>query len=235
MPRLGEILVQKITIPGTSFIVNINPGTIAKTWVIILFIIILIIILKGRLREIPSRRQTFLEMLTGWFDGILKESLGEDRRKFLPFIMTLFIFVLLCNWMSLIPKITGPTGDLNLTLGLAILVFLVAHVSAIRKKGIFKYIKGYFSPYWFLFPSNVFSEISKVLSHSFRLYGNIFAGGVIISLIPILLGQVNKVLGLSIGIPLNTVVSAFFGIFLGGIQAFVFAMLAVAYITVLRD
>ena len=235
MPKLGEIIVRKIYVPGTDFIVNINPGTIAKTWIIILFLLILIILLRGRPKQIPTRGQTLLEMLLGWFDGILKESLGKDGRNFLPFIATLFIFVLFCNWMSLIPKVTGPTGDLNLTLGLAILVFLVAHVSAIRKKGLLEYIKGYFRPFWFLFPSNVFSEISKVLSHSFRLYGNIFAGGVIISLIPILLGQINKLIGLSVGIPLNTVVSAFFGIFIGGIQAFVFAMLAVAYISVLRN
>ena len=146
----------------------------------------------------------------------------------------IFVFVLICNWMSIIPGVIGPTSDLNLPLGLAILVFFVAHISAVRKKGLVKYIKAYFEPFWFLFPSNVFSELSKVLSHSFRLYGNIFAGGVVISLIPVIFWGLFKYIGAVMVIPLNTIITIFFGLFIGGIQAFVFTLLAVAYISILR-
>lgn len=235
MEKIGEIVIQTYKIPYTDFSFTVNPDTIIKTWAVSAFIILLVIALKGRLRQIPHRRQALLETLVGWIDNVLKESMGEDGRKFTPFISTLFLFVLACNLMSTLPTLTGPTRDLNLPLGLAIVVFCVAHASAMRKKGILGYIKGYFQPFWFLFPSNVFSEISKVLSHSFRLYGNIFAGGIIISLVPFLFGQINKWIGIPIGIPVNTTLIAFFGIFLGGIQAFVFAMLAIAYISVLRQ
>lgn len=234
MEKIGEIITRTYNIPYTELSFTANPDTILKTWAVMAFIFILVVLLKGRLSQIPHRRQAFLEGILGWFDNVLKESMGEDGRKFLPFLVTLFLFVLVCNWMSTLPGLTGPTRDLNLPLGLAILVFFVAHISAIKKKGIVKYIKGYFEPFWFLFPSNIFSEISKVLSHSFRLYGNIFAGGVIISLVPFLLGQLNKWIGLPIGIPINAALTAFFALFLGGIQAFVFALLAVAYIAVLR-
>lgn len=235
MEKVGQILTKIYKIPYTDLSFTINPDTIIKTWAVIAFIILLAMVLKGRLRQIPHRRQILLEGVIGWFDNVLKESMGKDGRAYLSFIATLFLFVLICNLMSVLPGLTGPTKDLNLPLGLAILVFLVAHISAIRKKGIIRYIKGYFQPFWFLFPSNVISEISKVLSHSFRLYGNIFAGGIIISLVPFLFAQLNKWVGIPIGISTNTVLMAFFGIFLGSIQAFVFAMLAIAYISVLRE
>lgn len=235
MAKVGEIISQTYRIPYTDFSFSLNPDTIIKTWVVIAFIVLLAVVLKGRLRQVPHRRQILLESLVGWFDNVLKESMGEEGRNFTAFITTLFLFVLACNLMSTLPTLTGPTRDLNLPLGLALLVFFVAHASAIRKKGILRYIKGYFQPFWFLFPSNVLSEVSKVLSHSFRLYGNIFAGGIIISLVPFLFAQLNKWVGIPTGVPVNVTLIAFFGIFLGSIQAFVFAMLAIAYISVLRQ
>lgn len=232
----GQLLTKTIKIPGIDLSITINPETIIMTWIAISILIILMALLKGRLNTIPNRRQVLLETIISWFDSILKESLGEDGRKFLPFVASIFLFVLISNWLNLVPGLTSPTKDLNTCLGLALLVLVVAHCSAIRKKGFKKYIKAYFEPFWFLFPSNVFGEVSKVLSHSFRLYGNIFAGGIVISIIPtVLLDLFPKWLG----IPLNLVVMptfimGFFGFFLASIQAFVFAMLAIAYISVLR-
>ena len=234
MVEAADIITKAVAIPGTDITFDVNPLTILRTWGACLFILLFFFLLKWRVKEVPHRGQSLLEMIVGWFDGVLKESLGEDGRKFLPFIATLFIFVLVCNWMSVIPGVIGPTRDLNLPLGLALVVFLVAHASAIKKKGVFKYVKSYFEPFWFLFPSNVFSEISKVLSHSFRLYGNIFAGGIIISLVPVIFWQLFKWTGFAVAVPVNTILTVFFGLFLGGIQAFVFALLAVAYISVLR-
>lgn len=234
MQEAAEIITKTLNIPGTRVNFAINPVTIIRTWAAIIFIILAVLVLRRRVKEIPHRGQTFLEILIGWFDNVLKESLGKEGRAFLPFIATLFLFILACNWMSIIPGVVGPTSDLNLPLGLAILVFLTAHISAVRKKGAMKYVKSYFEPFWFLFPSNVFSELSKVLSHSFRLYGNIFAGGIVISLIPVIFWQLFKWTGVVLAVPIQTVLTVFFGLFLGGIQAFVFTLLAVAYITVLR-
>ena len=232
MQEAGRITTAAINILGINLVYN--PHTVIMTWVVILVIIFAVILFKRRLGIYPHRSQCLLEGLIIWFNKILKESLGKDARKFIPFIVSLFLFILISNWFNVIPGLSSPTKDLNTCLGLGILVFFISHIYAIRKKGIGKYLKSYFEPFWFLFPSNVFSEVSKVLSHSFRLYGNIFAGGVVISLLPFLFSKI-KWLGVFVGTPVNLLFSLFFGIFLAAIQAFVFTMLAIAYISVLSQ
>ena len=233
MENLAELTTYTFKLPWIGYEVTINPVTIMTTWGIIIFMIILGKILVYGLKEIPSRKQSLLEMIIEWFSEALEEAIGEEGRKFLPFIVTLFLFVLFCNWISLIPGLQSPTRDLNTCLGLGLLVMIVSHSNAIRKKGFVKYIKGYFEPLWILFPSNIFSEISRVLSHSFRLFGNIFAGGIIISLVPWVLVKLLNWWGVPLGVVAMPVLNAFFGLFIGAIQALVFTLLAVAYIGVL--
>ena len=235
MQNLGQIITKTIYIPGVKLSLTFNPQTISMSWLVILVIILLSFILSKSLRPIPGRRQVFLESLFGWFDGMLKEALGKDGRAFLPLILTLFLFILISNWFSVIPGLTSPTRDLNTCLGLGLLVFFVSHIWSIKANGLRRYIGRYFKPYWFMFPSNIFSEVGKVLSHSFRLFGNIFAGGIIISIIPMILIQLFKTLGIPLGILGMPLVKAFFGLFIGGIQAFVFSLLALTYIAVLRE
>ncbi|HEO64180.1 MAG TPA: ATP synthase F0 subunit A, partial [Candidatus Omnitrophica bacterium] len=175
------------------------------------------------------------------FIDTCEQTLGADWKKFFPLVMSLFLFVAFSNLVSVIPGVKSPTADLNTCLGLGLLVFFIAHISAVRKKGIVNYIKSYFQPIFFLFPLNVIGEIGKVISHSFRLFGNLFAGGIILALaVPI----VFKVTGL-LHIPklivspgvvaMLIVLQGFFGLFVGLIQAFVFSMLALTYIAVLRE
>lgn len=235
MQEAGVIITKSFYLPGTGILVTINPTTIIMSGVVVSVILILACLARSRLRTPPTRLQVVMELLLNWFNNILKESMGREGRKFLPFILTLFLFVLLSNWLAVVPGLSAPTKDLNTCLGLGLLVFVVSHLSAIRKKGLKGYLAGYFKPFWFLFPSNVFSELSKVLSHSFRLFGNIFAGGVVIAVVPVILVQLFKWLGIPLGLVAMPILSAFFGFFIGGIQAFVFTILAVAYITVLRE
>ncbi len=235
MQNPGQIIIKTIYIPGLGFPLTFNPQTIVMSWLAILIIILFSFILTRPLKPIPSRRQVFLESLLSWFDGMAKEALGKDGRTFLPLILSLFLFILVSNWFSVIPGLTSPTRDLNTCLGLGLLVFFISHIWSIKTNGLRRYIGRYFKPYWFMFPSNIFSEIGKVLSHSFRLFGNIFAGGIIISVIPVILIQLFKTLGIPLGILAMPLVKAFFGIFIGGIQAFVFSLLALTYIAVLRE
>jgi F-type H+-transporting ATPase subunit a len=234
MEGLAEVTTYSFTLPWFDAEVTINPTTIITTWVIIIFMLILGKIAALKLNEVPSRRQSLLEVLIEWFQDTVNEAIGEeDGRKFLPFIATLFLFVLFCNWVNLIPRAQSPTRDLNTCLGLGLLVMAISHGFAIKKKGFLKYLKSYFKPLWILFPANVFSEISKVLSHSFRLFGNIFAGGIVIALVPWILVNLLNWWGVPLGIIFMPALNAFFGFFIGAIQAFVFALLAVAYIGVL--
>lgn len=124
-----------------------------------------------------------------------------------------------------IPAVEEPTKNLNVTLGLALLfVVLIGHGSEIRFHGILGYLQGYFSPGgvigFFMFPLNVVGKIAEVISISFRLFGNIFGGSVIISVVAALFHYLILPIGLL----------GFFGIFVGTVQAFVFTMLALTYI-----
>ncbi len=114
-----------------------------------------------------------------------------------------------------------PTDDLNTDLAFGLFVFLLAQGLAIYKKGIWKYIKGYFEPVAFLMPLNVIGELAKPISHSFRLFGNIMGGGILIAILSWLLKYFVA----------PAFLWGYFGLFVGLIQAFVFMMLAIAYIS----
>jgi F-type H+-transporting ATPase subunit a len=118
-----------------------------------------------------------------------------------------------------------PTDDLNTDLGFGLFVFLLAQGFAIYKKGIWKYIKSYFEPVPFLMPLNVIGELAKPISHSFRLFGNIMGGGILIAILSWLLKYFVA----------PAFLWGYFGLFVGLIQAFVFMMLAIAYISTAID
>ncbi|MFH1856937.1 MAG: F0F1 ATP synthase subunit A [Candidatus Omnitrophota bacterium] len=235
MQELANFPSYAFKLPFIGWVVTVNHMTLITSAVIILSIMCFLLLTVRVLKKFPSRRQVIAELTVGWFDDLLKDSIGEDGRKFLPFIVTLFLFVLLSNWITIIPRCPSPTKDINTCLGLGLTVLVVVHVSAIRKKGLLKYLKSYMEPVWFLLPSNVFSEVSKVLSHSFRLFGNIFAGGLVIGIVPFVLWKIFKWFALPISVLSLPVLNAFFGLFIGAVQAFVFTLLAVAYISVLRE
>jgi F-type H+-transporting ATPase subunit a len=115
-----------------------------------------------------------------------------------------------------------PTRDMNTTIGLAIAMAVIAHLAQLRKKGLFGYIKDYFRPLWFMAPLNAIGRVVEVINTSFRLFGNIFGGAVIIIIISYLISSLVLPIGLSF----------FFGLFAGTIQAFVFTMLWLSYLAV---
>ncbi len=118
-----------------------------------------------------------------------------------------------------------PTDDLNTDLGFGLFVFLLAQGLGIYKKGLWKYIKSYFEPVAFLMPLNVIGELAKPVSHSFRLFGNIMGGGILIAILSWLLKYFVA----------PAFLWGYFGLFVGLIQAFVFMMLAIAYISAATD
>ncbi len=115
-----------------------------------------------------------------------------------------------------------PTRDMNTTMGLAIAMALIAHIAQLKKKGLLGYIKDYFKPLWFMAPLNLIGRFVEVINTSFRLFGNIFGGAVIIVIISFLIKSLVMPVGLSF----------FFGLFAGTIQAFVFTMLWLSYLSV---
>lgn len=239
--NVAQIETITFTLPGLPFIFKINPNTLLTTWIVIGTLLLLGILIRQISKLIPGKLQTAVEYILGYFIDFSKQSLGEDWKKFFPLVTTLFLFVAVSNCICIIPGVKSPTSDLNTCLGLGLMVFVIVHISAIRHKGLVNYIKGYFRPFFFFFPLNVLGDLGKAISHSFRLFGNMFAGGIIIALVGPIAFKVGGILAIPkaatspIVILLLVIAKGFYGIFIGIIQAFVFAVLALTYISVARE
>lgn len=248
MSTIAEPRAKLLTIFGWQIPFNgINIATVLNTWVIMGFLVWVAFVVSRRFTPIPSRLQSLIEMYVQGFDTLCREVLGDKRgRQYMPLVSTLFIFVVLSNWIGVIPSfwrvfkglphwmvIEEPTRDLNTTLGLGIMCFVIAHVSGIYFKGFGKYVAEFFEPMieignmripnLFMGILNIVGEFGKTISHSFRLFGNILGGSIII----IVISNLTKYIGLPVFL------NSFFGLFVGAIQAFVFAMLALVYISLM--
>jgi F-type H+-transporting ATPase subunit a len=207
-----------------------GDGTIKAFDLIRMIIIVDIIILglalltRKKLRKIPSVIQVIFEMVYSFFEDLTSETLGKKFIHFTPYVLTIFIFIWLSNFMGIfpIPGFMEPTSNINVPFGMGIVVVAVVHFMALKYKGVKKYLKGYTEPFFPFAPINVVGEMSKAISISFRLFGNVLGGAIILLVISSLVRFVILPIGLSL----------FFGIFIGTIQAFVFTMLAISYIAV---
>jgi F-type H+-transporting ATPase subunit a len=201
----------------------VNNHTLIMTWVVIGIILLFAWLATRERKMVPGPWQMIAELLVGWFKELVRDALGDAyEERYFPLICALFIFLLLCNWVGIVPGLEEPTKDLNTTLGLGVMGFIIAHGTAIKVKGLKEYIKEYFEPMFFLMPLNVVGEVAKVISISFRLFGNIMGGSIIIIVVSHLIW----------GLLLPPFLYGFFGLFVGTVQAFVFMMLTLVYISV---
>ncbi|MGD0843986.1 MAG: F0F1 ATP synthase subunit A [Geobacteraceae bacterium] len=181
--------------------------TITYTWLVMVFLIILSLLTTKGLKRMPGRLQNFMELLFGTIENMVTETLGKNGKAFFPLIATLFLFILISNLFGLLPGFLPPTASINTTLALAVIVVVLTHVVGISKHG-FGYIKHFLGPVWWLawmiFIIEVISHISRVLSLSLRLFGNI--GGhelvimVVFMLVPLFVPLVMTVLGLLVAV-----------------------------------
>ena len=178
-----------------------------------------------------SRWQNFVEVFLQGIKKQVEEFFHHHPERFVPFIGTFFIFILISNLSHMVPvpiydpqthhwgHYMPPTSSLSTTIGLTIVVFLTAYYHGIKTNGFLGYLKGYFQPNIFMFPFNIIGQISSFLTLSIRLYGNMMAGGVIAVILLILA-------------PLFfPVVMQAFHILIGVIQAYIFSVLAMSYIS----
>lgn len=186
-----------------------------------------------------SIRQHLAEWIVEKVDKLVKESMGEYFMGFVPFILSIFGLSAFSSFMSLF-GLFPPTSDINIVGGWAILVFfLITYYK--MKCGPLHYLKGFTQPVAFLAPINFISEFATPISMAFRHYGNVLSGSVIAVLIAtalqglsnLLLGWLPGFLGeiplLQVGLP--AILSAYFDVFSGGLQAFIFAMLTMMYVS----
>lgn len=221
MDRLGEL--HQLLIPLAGYTITINLEVLVMTGVVFLLALSFGFAASRKRRPLPSRLQILGELVVLQFFGLTEEALGRRHAKtYAPLICALFIFLLVSNWLGMLPHLEEPTRDLNTPLSLGILGFVVAHYVGIREKGFKDYVKAYFQPVFFLMPLNVIGELAKIISISFRLFGNIMGGAIIILVVSYL----------TFSVLLPPFLNIFFGLFVGTIQAFVFTMLTVVYISV---
>ncbi len=201
---------------------TVNTATVYNTWLIMAFLIVISLVITRRLEHSPGFGQRLAEIYVSAMDHLTRDTLETESRTFVPMVATLFIFLMLCNWIGIIPGLEEPTKDLNTPLSLGVMGFFITHTMAIREKGIVAYLKDYCHPFFIMAPLNVVGELAKVISISFRLFGNIMGGAIIITVVSHMVYSV----------VLPPLLNMFFGIFVGTVQAFVFTMLTITYIAV---
>lgn len=167
----SSLFVTEVFRIGPVVITN----TVVLTWMLMLALGGLAWIATRRLGIVPSRRQVVLEGIVTAIEDAIRQVLPQQAAKVLPFVGTLWIFILVANLASLIPGVRSPTGDLSTTVALAILVFLATHWYGLREHGPQAYLRHYLLPNPILLPFHVISEISRTIALAMRLFGNIFS------------------------------------------------------------
>ena len=195
-------------------------ATLVFTWVTMFVLVAGSYLITRKLKPGPdiSPGQNILEALIITMKKQIYEVSRQNPGQYLPFIGTLFIFILASNILSVVPGFVAPTGSLNTTIALSLCVFLAVPTFGIASQGILGYLKEYIKPTVIMLPFNIISEITRTLSLAIRLYGNVMSASVIavilLGVIPLFFPVVMQVLGLLTGV----------------IQAYIFAILAIVYI-----
>ena len=221
MNELGKI--HQLLIPVMGYNLTFNIEAIAMTWIVCVLLIVFGLLATRKKARFPGPFQIIGELFVSQFFNLTEDALNKEMaKKYGPLICALFMFLVLSNWLGILPHLEEPTRDLNTPLSLGIMGFVIAHSVAIKTKGLKAYVKEYFQPIFFMMPLNVIGEVAKIVSISFRLFGNIMGGSIIILVVSYL----------TFNIIFPPLLNAFFGLFVGAIQAFVFTMLTLVYISV---
>lgn len=209
-----EIGVHTVAqVAGLTF----NMDTLTMTWISMAVVILLAVLATRKVALVPGNWQSIMEMTMEWLHEQMESAMGPNGRKLAPLIISLFLFLLVANWLGLIPGFKSPTADLNTTLGLALMMILLVHVLGVMNKGL-KYFKHFFEPYIPFVVINIIEELAKPITLSFRLFGNILAGEVLLIILGLLVPYIVPTAWLA------------FSVFVGVIQAFIFTMLSMSYI-----
>jgi len=198
------------------------PAHVMYTWFVVIFLALLSFLATRRLAIYPSRIQNVTEVIVGGLDSLLNEIMGHQGRKFFPLIATLGIFILTANLLGIIPGFESPTANINTTASMAIVVFFSTHVVGVRTHG-FKYFKQFMGPVWWLtplmMPIEIISHLSRPLSLTVRLFGNIMGEDIVLYVVLLLVP-------LLVPLPVFALM-----IFTSVIQTVVFMLLSMMYIS----
>lgn len=208
--------------------------SVVNSWLITIVLCIFAIIVGTKLKkadpsEKPTGIQNVLEMLVEGVRNLVTSTMGAGKTRdyLMPYIGTLAIYLACANLIGLL-GFTPPTSDFNVTLALAMITFVMTQYYGLKTNGLGGYIKGYFEPMAFLVPLNIIGELANPVSLSFRLFGNILSGGIIMGLIYSGFAALGKIGWIA---PIITpAFHAYFDLFSGLIQTFIFIMLTMVFV-----
>lgn len=225
---LGPLVVAVLRPLGITFPAghDVIPNYVVMALLILVGSTVLVLVLRTRLSvENPGRLQILLEALVSGLNGMLDENIGPKGRRYLPLVGSVGLFILVGNLMGLVPGLMAPTSNINTTLGCAVTVWVYYQVQGFKEQGVLGYLKHFAAPpgapVWIApiyFPIEVISHLSRVLSLSVRLFGNIFGEELVILILFTIVPFV---------VPLPMM---FLGIITAVLQAFIFVMLTMIYL-----
>jgi F-type H+-transporting ATPase subunit a len=192
-----------------------------SAWVAMIVLVGLSLLATRNMQLVPRGLQNVFEVLVELLSNTIEQVAGRKGREFAPLVMTAFLFILTSNWLGTvppfgdIPALHSPNSSLNITGSMAIIVFVLTQVYAIRTLGFVGYLKEFAIPN----PLHILTELARPVSLALRLFGNIFAGGVL----------VHTMLALA---PFVTFVFLGLELFVGAVQALIFTMLTLVYLSI---
>jgi F-type H+-transporting ATPase subunit a len=203
---------------------TVNSDTVTSTLVAGAIVVLFGLLIARRATSgVPTGPQLVWETVIAAIDDQVEAAIGRRVAPFVvPLATSLFFFILIANWLELVPTgehLTSPTSDVNLTLAMALLVIVWMHVTGVRKRGVKDYVGHFFKPVY-LSPINIIEELAKPVTLALRLFGNIFASGVMLALfglLPVFILWLPEALW------------KLFSMGIGAIQAFIFALLTILY------
>lgn len=201
---LGALPVTRTML--TSLVISLGLVALAATF-------------AWRLRRAPNGTTAALALWTvEWLDGLVRDVTGRAEPALVAFSGSLFLFIAACNLSGQLPGVHAPTASLATTSALAVLVFLAVPIAGIRARGVRRYLREYLRPSPLLAPLHLVSELSRTLALSMRLFGNMMSGHLVVGLLVALTGFL-------VPMPLMAL-----DVLIGGLQAYIFTILATVYV-----
>ena len=236
----GEEAPDTLTKMIGNFLSNPITFTTVSILAVTLILIIASLIVTRKITKRPGRMQVIVEKLVTMLYSLVGDTMGKHNLKFAPYIGTLFLSSVLGSLIGMTKILPSTTADLSVTLAWALVTSMLVWYNNIKNFGFLTWLKGFTEPIVVMTPMNIVSEIAQPVSMAFRHFGNVAGGGVLTALIytalaglsQVALGWISSTLGMipifQVGIP--AVLSIYFDLFSGFVQAFVFSLLTMVYV-----
>ncbi|MDR3460971.1 MAG: F0F1 ATP synthase subunit A [Beijerinckiaceae bacterium] len=207
---------------ASSILFHVGPvpvaASVVATWVIMTILVLGGMLVVRGLSLVPSKTQAAFELIVATVDAQIRDTMQAEPGPYRAFIGTLFVFVFVSNWSSLVPGVEPPTARIETDAALALLVFLAVIWYGIRAGGLRGYLKTFATPNPIMIPLNFIESITRAFSLMVRLFGNVMSGVFVV-------GIVLSLAGLLVPIPLMAL-----DLLTGAVQAYIFAILAMVFI-----